>query len=35
VGLHGRYKWMQHNDEFFSANDWTTTVASAEIKMWF
>ena len=35
VGLHGRYKWMKHTDEFFSENDWAATVASAEIKMWF
>jgi hypothetical protein len=35
VGLHGRYKWMKHTDEFFSANDWATYVSSAEIKMWF
>ncbi|MEO6096990.1 MAG: hypothetical protein ABIW76_15460, partial [Fibrobacteria bacterium] len=35
VGLHGRYKWMKHTDEFFSANDWATPVVSAEIKMWF
>ncbi len=35
VGLHGRYKWMKHKDEFFSANDWTNTLVSAEIKMWF
>jgi hypothetical protein len=35
VGLHGRYKWMRHEDGFFSANDWTNTVVSGEIKMWF
>jgi hypothetical protein len=35
VGLHGRYKWMKHKDEFFSANDWTNSLVSAEIKMWF
>jgi hypothetical protein len=35
VGLHGRYKWMKHTDEFFSDNDWAAFVASAEIKMWF
>jgi len=35
VGLHGRYKWMKHKDVSFSANDWTNTLVSAEIKMWF
>jgi hypothetical protein len=35
TGLHGRYKWMKHKDEFFSANDWTNALVSAEIKMWF
>ncbi|MDB5106203.1 MAG: hypothetical protein JWP91_3892 [Fibrobacteres bacterium] len=35
TGLHGRYKWMKHTDEFFSANDWTNALVSAEIKMWF
>jgi hypothetical protein len=35
VGLHGRYKWMKHQDEFFAANDWTNTLISGEIKMWF
>ncbi len=35
VGLHGRYKWMKHQDEFFAANDWTNALVSAELKMWF
>ncbi len=35
VGLHGRAKWMKHEDKFFSANDWATPYYSAEIKMWF
>jgi len=35
VGLHGRYKWMRHQDKNYSANNWENTLASAEIKMWF
>jgi hypothetical protein len=35
AGLHGRYKWMKHQDEFLSANDWASPLVSAEIKMWF
>ncbi len=35
VGLHGRYKQMWHKDKFYDANDWTNTLVSAEIKMWF
>lgn len=35
VGFHARYKWMKHTDKFLSANNWTTPVVSAEIKMWF
>ncbi len=35
VGLHGRYKQMWHKDRFYDANDWTNTLVSAEIKMWF
>ncbi|MEO7425996.1 MAG: hypothetical protein ABI036_12475 [Fibrobacteria bacterium] len=35
VGLHGRYKQMWHTDKFYDANDWTNTLVSAEIKMWF
>jgi hypothetical protein len=35
VGLHGRYKWMRHQDKNYSANTWAGSLASAEIKMWF
>jgi len=35
VGLHGRFKWMQHDDIKYSANNWATPVVSTEIKMWF
>ena len=35
VGLHGRVKWMRHEDKNFSANDWVNNLGSAEIKMWF
>jgi hypothetical protein len=35
VGLHGRVKWMQHDDIHYSDNNWATPVASTEIKMWF
>ncbi|MBN1128146.1 MAG: hypothetical protein JXA71_04135 [Chitinispirillaceae bacterium] len=35
VGLHGRFKWMQHDDITFPANNWATPVMSTEIKMWF
>ena len=35
VGLHGRMKWMRHQDKNFSANNWVNNLASAEIKMWF
>jgi hypothetical protein len=35
VGLHGRFKWMQHDDIHYSRNNWATPVASTEIKMWF
>ena len=35
VGLHGRFKWMQHDDIKYAANNWATPVVSTEIKMWF
>jgi hypothetical protein len=35
VGLHGRFKWMQHDDINYSDNNWATPLASMEIKMWF
>jgi hypothetical protein len=35
VGLHGRLKWMKHEDKWFSDNSWTNRLASAELKMWF
>jgi hypothetical protein len=35
VGLHGRVKWMQHDDIQYPGNNWATPVASTEIKMWF
>jgi hypothetical protein len=35
VGLHGRFKWMQHDDINFSGNNWATPVMSMEIKMWY
>ena len=35
VGLHCRAKWMQHDDIYYSLNNWKTPVVSTEIKMWF
>jgi hypothetical protein len=35
MGLHGRFKWMRHQDVDFSSNDWETPIISTEIKMWF
>jgi hypothetical protein len=35
VGLHGRVKWMKHDDINFASNNWATPVISTEIKMWF
>lgn len=35
VGLHGRIKWMKHDDVNFKSNSWETPVIAAEIKMWF
>jgi hypothetical protein len=35
VGLHGRVKWMQHDDIEYPDNNWATPVVSTEIKMWF
>lgn len=35
VGLHGRLKWMKHEDKKFTDNNWTNRLGSAEIKMWF
>lgn len=35
VGLHGRVKWMKHDDVNFESNSWETPIISAEIKMWF
>ncbi len=35
VGLHLRFKWMNHKDVNFSKNDWATPIISSEIKMWF
>jgi hypothetical protein len=35
VGLHGRVKWMKHDDVNFQALSWETPIISAEIKMWF
>lgn len=35
VGLHGRFKYMEHNDIQIPENNYKTPVVSAEIKMWF
>lgn len=35
VGLHGRVKWMKHDDVNFKDNNWQMPIVSAEIKMWF
>ena len=35
VGLHGRVKWMAHDDVNYKANNWDTPIISTEIKMWF
>jgi hypothetical protein len=35
VGLHGRVKWMKHDDVNFKSNNWQMPIVSAEIKMWF
>lgn len=35
VGLHGRIKYMQHDDINIPENNYKTPVISTEIKMWF
>jgi hypothetical protein len=35
VGLHGRFKYMWHDDINCMSNSFSTPVVSAEIKMWF
>ncbi len=35
VGLHGRFKYMWHDDINCMSNSFSTPVISAEIKMWF
>ena len=35
AGLHFRYKWMTHSDEFASENDWKGHYFAVESKMWF
>lgn len=35
VGLHGRCKWMNHDDVNVPENNWKTPIVSGEIKMWF
>jgi hypothetical protein len=35
VGLHGRFKYMWHDDINFMSNSYKTPVISTEIKMWF
>ena len=35
VGLHGRVKYMQHDDITIPENNYKTPVVSTEIKMWF
>ena len=35
VGLHGRFKYMQHDDITLPINNYKTPVISTEIKMWF
>lgn len=35
MGLHCRAKWMEHEDRYFTYNNWKTPIVSSEIKMWF
>ncbi|MCX7914257.1 MAG: hypothetical protein N2511_06710 [Thermodesulfovibrionales bacterium] len=35
VGIHGRFKYMTHQDVYMSYNNWSTPVVSMEIKTWF
>lgn len=35
AGLHFRYKWVTHTDNFISENDWTGHYITAETKVWF
>lgn len=35
AGLHFRYKWVTHTDNYISENDWTGHYITAETKVWF
>lgn len=35
AGLHFRYKWVTHTDNYVSENDWTGHYITAETKVWF
>ncbi len=35
MGLHGRLKWISHEDKNYSDNNWKGRFASGEIKFWF
>ena len=35
AGLHFRYKWVTHTDNYVSENDWTGHFITAETKVWF
>jgi len=35
IGLHGRVKWMKHDDAKLPENNYATPIISTEIKMWF
>lgn len=35
AGLHFRYKWATHTDQYVSDNDWSGHFITAETKVWF
>jgi hypothetical protein len=35
IGLHLRAKWLKHEDESLSENNYTGRILSSEIKTWF
>ena len=35
AGLHVRYKWATHTDEYISENNWSGHFITAETKVWF
>lgn len=35
AGLHLRYKYATHTDNYISENDWTGHFITAETKVWF